>query len=77
MQGHEPGVTERKHPDRLWGNMITTTSNRPHFYCNDVVLTLGVGGPHFELVDELRRTAWRRFAEERQHRMTSWLRNFS
>ena len=57
--------------------MITTTSNRPHFYCNDVVLTLGVGGPHFELVDELRRTAWRRFAEERQHRVTSWLRNFS
>ena len=68
------GVTERNRPDRLRETMITQTGIRPHFRCNDVVLTLGVGGNHLEMVDDLRRAAWARWAEQRRNRIGSWLR---
>ncbi|HET7822759.1 MAG TPA: hypothetical protein VFL10_14660 [Ornithinibacter sp.] len=40
-------------------------------------MTLGVGGSHLDLVDDLRRTAWRRYLEERSHGLSSWLRSWS
>jgi hypothetical protein len=55
--------------------MTTMTTTRPHFHCNDVVVTLGVGGAHLDLVDDLRRTAWQHFAEERRSRLNGWLRS--
>jgi len=54
--------------------MTTMTATRPHFHCNDVVVTLGVGGSHLDLVDDLRRTAWQRFSEERRSGLSGWLR---
>ncbi len=54
--------------------MITQTGTRPQFlHCNDVVLTLGVGGSHLDMVDDLRRTAWRRHLEQHRHGISSWL----
>jgi hypothetical protein len=55
--------------------MTTMTGTLPHYRCNDVVLTLGVGESHFDMVDELRRAAWRRFAEDQRNRVGSWLRH--
>ena len=78
MQGHEPGATERKHPEGPWETMTTITATRPHFACYDVVLTLGVGGPHNELVDDLRRAAWSRTTADSEStarsRLSTWLR---
>jgi hypothetical protein len=54
--------------------MSTMTGTLTHFHCNDVVLTLGVGGPHNDLVDDLRRTAWMRSTEPRRSRLSTWLR---
>jgi hypothetical protein len=59
--------------------MTTITATRPHFTCYDVVLTLGVGGPHNELVDDLRRAAWSRTTTAATEppvrtRLSTWLR---
>ena len=57
--------------------MTTLTATRPPFACYDVVLTLGVGGPHNELVDDLRRAAWSRTTVEppsARGRLSTWLR---
>lgn len=58
--------------------MITQTGTRPQFlHCNDVVVTLGVGGSHLDMVDDLRRTAWRRYLEQRSRGLSTWLRSWS
>jgi len=58
--------------------MITQPGTRPQLlHCNDVVVTLGVGGSHLDLVDQLRRTAWRRFAEDQRTRVGGWFRSAS
>ena len=62
MQGHEAGATDRWRSDRAVA-LMTMTSTSPHFRCNDVVLPLS-GGSYYEMVEELRRTAWRHFEEE-------------
>ena len=55
--------------------MITQPGSPPQFlHCNDVVLTLGVGGSHVDMVDELRRTAKRRFAANQRARISGWFR---
>jgi hypothetical protein len=59
----------------LGNTMTTLTATRPPFTCYDVVLTLGVGGPHNDMVDELRRTAWMRTSEPRRSRLGAWLRH--
>ena len=59
----------------LGNTMTTLTATRPPFTCYDVVLTLGVGGSHNDLVDELRRTAWMRTSEPRRSRFGAWLRH--
>ena len=52
MQGHERVGSPRNGLD----TMITQPGTRPQFlHCNDVVITIGGGGSHFEMVDELRR----------------------
>ena len=72
MQGHETGGTTQNG----LVIMITQTGTRPQFlHCNDVVITIGGGGSHFDMVDELRRTAWRRFAEDQRSRVGGWLRS--
>ena len=77
MQGHEPGATERFTQNGL-AIMITQPGTRPQFlHCNDVVVTLGVGGDHLEMVDQLRRAACRRFAEGQRSRVGSWFRSTS
>lgn len=44
--------------------MITQPGTRPQILrCNDVVLPLGVGGAHLDMVDDLRRTAKQRSDE--------------
>lgn len=78
MQGHETGCDREGPPRNGLDIMITQTGTRPQFlHCNDVVVTLGVGGSHLDLVDDLRRTAWRRYLEERSHGLSSWLRSWS
>jgi len=58
--------------------MITQTGTRPQFlHCNDVVITVGAGDSHYDMVDQLRRTAWRRFAEDQRTRVGGWLRSTS
>jgi len=52
--------------------MTTQTGTKAQFHCNDVVVTLGVGGSHDELVDELRRVALAR-TPERPRTLRSWL----
>ena len=69
MQGHRPGAAARQHPEGLWDLMSTITDLRPRFGCYHVVVALGVGGPHLDLVDDLRRTALRRT------RFRVWLRH--
>ena len=64
MQGHEAGATDRWRSDRAVA-LMTMTSTSPHFRCNDVVLPLS-GGSYYEMVEELRRTAWRHFEEEQE-----------
>lgn len=55
--------------------MITQPATRLEFlHCNDVVLTLGVGGSHLDMVDELRRTVQRRFAEGQGSLVGDWFR---
>jgi len=55
--------------------MMVQPSSRPQLpHCNDVVLTLGVGGSHVDMVDELRRTARRRWAEDERTRVSGWFR---
>ena len=72
MQGHETGGTTQNG----LVIMITQTDTRPQFlHCNDVVITIGGGDSHFEMVDQLRRTAWRRFAEDQRTRVGGWLRS--
>ena len=53
-------------------DMTTDTSTKAHFHCNDVVVTLGVGGWHDELVDELPRVALAR-TPERPRTLRGWL----
>ena len=55
--------------------MTTMTSNLPTYRCNKVVLPIGVAGTYQDMVQELRRAAWRRFAEDQSTRMGDWLRN--
>ena len=69
MQGHRPGAAARHHPEGLWDLMSTIADIRPLFASYDVVVALGVGGPHLDLVDDLRRTALRRT------RFRVWLRH--
>jgi len=58
--------------------MITQPGTQPQFlHCNDVVVTLGVGGDYMDMVAELRRTAWQRFAEDQRTRVGGWLRSWS
>ena len=52
--------------------MPTAASTKAHFHCNDVLVTLGVGGSHDELVDELRRVALAR-EPERPRTLRGWL----
>ena len=52
--------------------MTTDTGTKAHFHCNDDVVTLGVGGSHDELVDELRRVALAR-EPERPRTLRGWL----
>jgi hypothetical protein len=44
--------------------------------CNVVVLTLGVGGSHPDMVDELRRLAQRRLAENQRTLVGVWFRSW-
>jgi hypothetical protein len=75
MRGHEVGVTERKRPETAV-IMIPQPGSRPQLlHCNDVVVTLVVGGSHDDMVDDLRRTARRRFAEDQRKRVGGWLRH--
>jgi hypothetical protein len=63
------------HPERR-DIMITQPGTRPQFlHCNDVVITIGGGDSHYEMVDQLRRAAWRRLAEDQRTRVGSWLRS--
>ena len=72
MQGHERVGS----PRNGLVTMITQPGTRPQFlHCNDVVITIGGGDSHFEMVDQLRRTAWRRFAEGQRSRVGGWLRS--
>ena len=55
--------------------MITQPGMRPQILrCNDIVLPLGVGGDHVDMVEDLRRTAQQRTGEPHATPFGTWLR---